>query len=227
MIKAWYFSDESRTLRYGDGRKIKLGIEHTVKGYPEPCSHGLHGCERLIDALGYASGPIVWRIELLGRVKRDDDKIAATRRKYVGGGVDISDVLREFARKQALSVAHLWDMPEVVRRYLETGDESIRAAASAAAWAAASAAARAAASAAARAAARAAAWAAASDAAWDAAWAAADALAAARAAAWDAAWDAASAAARAAAWAAAWAAALAAANTMLTDIVEKAIKEAK
>jgi hypothetical protein len=63
---------------------------------------------------------------------------------------DILDesVLREFARWCALSVAHLWDMPDVVRAYLETGDEKIRAsasdAASDAAWAAAWAAARAA-----------------------------------------------------------------------------------
>ena len=44
----------------------------------------------------------------------------------------------------ALTVAHLWDMPVIVREYLETQDESKRAAARAAAW----------------------------DAAWDAAWAA-------------------------------------------------------
>ena len=38
------------------------------------------------------------------------------------------DVLDEalFARKCALSVSHLWKMPDIVRQYLETGDESIR-----------------------------------------------------------------------------------------------------
>ena len=57
-------------------------------------------------------------------------------------------MLREFARWCALSVIDKWDAPEIVRRYLETGDESIRAAAIAAASAAASDAASAAASAA-------------------------------------------------------------------------------
>ncbi len=71
-------------------------------------------------------------------------------------------------------MAQYWTMPSIVREYLETGNEEIRAAA----WAAASAAA--------------------SAAAWDAAWAAASA------AAWAAAWAAASAAAWAAASAAAW-----------------------
>ena len=37
------------------------------------------------------------------------------------------------ACQQALSVAHLWNMPRIVREYLETQDESKRAAACAAA----------------------------------------------------------------------------------------------
>ena len=45
--------------------------------------------------------------------------------------------MRRFARLAALDVAHLWDMPAIVRKYLETGDETKRAAAGAAAWAAA------------------------------------------------------------------------------------------
>lgn len=128
-IKAWYFSDETKKLRYGDGRDIAIGVEHTVKGYPEPCKHGLHGCINILDALSYAPGNIVWLVELSGRIKKSDNKIAATRRKYIAGGIDISDILRSFARKQALPVAHLWEFPDIVIKYLETGDESIRAAA--------------------------------------------------------------------------------------------------
>ena len=36
------------------------------------------------------------------------------------------DQIRHFSRLCALDVIHLWDAPEVVRRYLETGDESLR-----------------------------------------------------------------------------------------------------
>lgn len=203
-ILAWYFSDATKKLRYGDGRDIAIGVEHTVKGYPEPCKHGLHGSERLLDALQYAPGTIVWRVELSGRVKNGGDKIAATRRKYIAGGVDITNVLRAFARKQALSVAHLWDMPDIVRQYLETGDESIRAAAAYAAADAANVAAYAATYAA-----NVAAYAAATYAAYAAADAAADA-----------------AAARAATYAAARAAtrAVTYAEKMLVEMVEGAIK---
>ena len=128
-IRAWYFSDETRKLRYGDGRTIAIGIEHTVSGYPDLGQNGLHGAEQIIEALNYAPGPVVWLVELSGRIKRADDKLAATRRKYIAGGIDISDILRRFARAEALLVADKWDCPEVMRRWLETGDESIRSAA--------------------------------------------------------------------------------------------------
>jgi hypothetical protein len=65
-------------------------------------------------------------------------------------------LLREFARWCALQVIHMWNAPDVVREYLETGNEELRAAAGTAARAAARDAARTAA----RAAARDAAWAA-------------------------------------------------------------------
>jgi hypothetical protein len=92
-------------------------------------------------------------------------------------GILPDEAFRGLARKFALHVIDRWDAPAVVRQYLETGNEEIRAAARNAAWAAAWDAARDAA----RAAAEAAAWAAAEAAAWDAA------MDAARAAAWDAA----------------------------------------
>ena len=191
-MKAWYFNSKDRKLRYGDNRIIKAGLTHKVTRKPVLCNAGLHGSKRIIDALSYAPGPIVWRVELGGEMAIGDDKISATERHYLWG-YDATDVLRRFARKCALDVIHLWDAPDVVIQYLKTGDENLRAAARDAAWAVA------------RDAARAAAWAVARDAAWDAA----------RAAAWAAAWD----AARAAAWAAAWAAATKKQNNRLTQLI--------
>jgi hypothetical protein len=133
---------------------------------------------------------------------RGHDKLAGRRRRIISM-INGEDLLWHFARQQALNVAHLWDMPPVVRRYLETGQEDIRDAArdaaSGAAWDAARAAryvARDAAKATAWAAARGAAWYAARDAAWTAARAAAEATA------------------------------LDAANDMLTEMVEAAMQEA-
>ena len=103
----------------------------------------------------------------LGKTKADDDVITL-KTVLESNGIDdalwtlrASDApeatMRAFACWCALTVAHLWDMPVIVREYLETQDESKRAAA----WAAA----------------RDAAWEAARAAAGDAAWAAARAAA--------------------------------------------------
>lgn len=85
----------------------------------------------------------------LGKTKADDDVITL-KTVLESNGIDdalwtlrASDApevtMRAFACWCALTVAHLWDMPVIVREYLETQDESKRAAARAAAWAAAAA----------------------------------------------------------------------------------------
>ena len=168
MIKAWHFTNG--TLRDGEpappaGEWLRHGGEII------PCSSGLHASRRLIDALRYAPGGTLHRVSMRGEIiEHNGDKIVARQRRieWSLSAEVMEPILRQFARWCALRVIHLWDAPEIVRRYLETGDELIRAAA----WDAAGAAARAAA--------WAAAWAAAGDAAGDAA----------RAAAGDAAWDA-------------------------------------
>ena len=187
-IYGWWFSSGD-TLPNGDGRTIKLRSSHTVKGRIVPCKWGLHASPTVYDALQYASSSILYRVRLSGVVVphgKPLDKFAASKRYYIER-LDAEPILREFARKCALGVIHLWDAPPVVKDYLKTGDE--------AAWAAA------------REAARAAAW----DAEWDALWAAEwDAAWAAARAAVEAVRAAGRTAGRAAEWDAAWAAARAA-----------------
>jgi hypothetical protein len=137
MTTAYWFCATDHKLRYEDGRVAKLGETHKAKGDLELCQNGMHASERLIDALAYAPGPVLYKVKLGGKIVRGDDKLCARSRTYVSGGVDITPQLRQFARMAALEVAHLWDIPPVVRQYLETGDESLREAAAAAAAAAA------------------------------------------------------------------------------------------
>ncbi len=182
MTLAWHFAPRDLKLGYGDGRKIVVGETLTVSPQClKLCKYGLHGSVRILDALQHAPGLMICRVELGGRMLVDTDKICAETRRVIAC-IDGEAILLQHARESALSVAHLWAMPDVVRQFLETGDESLRAAA----WDAARDAARDAAWAAAMAAARAAAWAAAEDAAGAAAGDAA--RDAARDAAWDAAW---------------------------------------
>lgn len=106
-----------------------------VKGPVVLCETGLHACKNLLDACNYAPGPYIWRVELSGTVVHGNDKSVATKRKAVWG-FDATEVLKEFARKVALdAVLKAWDekkfgvFPEVTKKFLETGDESLRSAA--------------------------------------------------------------------------------------------------
>jgi hypothetical protein len=167
VVLAYHFCREDNRLGYSDGRAVRVGDTLSVDPPIMLCRHGLHGSERIIDALEYAPGPILCRTEHSGEIVRGDDKLASQRRRVIAR-VDATYMLRVFSRWSALGVVHLWDCPGIVVRYLLTGDESIRdaarvtvgVAAGVAAWDAA------------RVTAWAAAWAAAGDAARDAAWAA-------------------------------------------------------
>lgn len=157
-----------------DGRPIPPDGETLVhEGECVLCESGLHYAVHPYDALRYAPGATLCEVEVDDIVDTADDK-GVCRRRTIVRRIDATDLLRQFARKCALSVIHLWDAPDVVRQYLETGDEPLRIAARSAAREAARAAtwiaARSAAWAVAREAAGAATWAAAGDAAWDAAW---------------------------------------------------------
>jgi hypothetical protein len=149
-IYGWHFVNA--TLR--DGSPIpKNGEWLEYTGKVKMCESGLHFSPTPAQALEYAPGATLCYVEIENVVEQDKNKGVCTRRKIIAK-MDATEVLRYFARMQALSVSHLWadsdDPGDVVLDYLLTGDENARAAA----WAAA----------------RAAAWAAALDAAWDAAW---------------------------------------------------------
>lgn len=100
-VEAWYFAEESRRLRYGDGRTIVVGDSHSVDGELILCENGLHASERIIDALQYAPGPILYRVILSGDMVQDATKIASRTRTYIWE-LDVTDILGKFARRLAL-----------------------------------------------------------------------------------------------------------------------------
>lgn len=162
-VLAWWFAPADRRLDHGDGRIIRKGRVQVHKGPLRLCESGLHASIDIMDALRYAPGPILCRVRCAGEIIYGADKLVCTRRTPVEV-IDATDTLRRFARLCALDVIGQWDAPDVVVRYLKTGNESLRDAAWNAAWGAAWGAARDAA----RGAARLAAWGAARDAARDA-----------------------------------------------------------
>lgn len=180
-FNSYHFTGE--TLR--DGQPVPA-IGETLRHDGEIvwCESGLYASPTAWGALQCARGPHLHRVWCEEIERRDSTKFVCRSRTIVAS-IDATDLLRDFARRCALDVIHLWDAPEVVRRYLETGDKKLRAAAREAV------------------AARDAARYPAKDAAWYPARDAALYAVAAR----NAAWASASTAARASAWASAWASA--------------------
>jgi len=107
---------------------VRVGETLRVDGELKMCRRGLHASRRVIDALNYAPGPVLCRVDVRGVAAQDNDKLVAGERTVIWG-YDASDVLLDFARRCALDVVHYWDAPDVVLRYLRAGDESIRVAA--------------------------------------------------------------------------------------------------
>ena len=130
-----YYHFTAETLR--DGHSIPAVGEWLHHDGPVVmCETGLHASEQPYDALQYAPGQFLHQVELKGIVDTHDDKVVARGRKIIAT-IDATALLHVFARKQALSVIHLWDCPAITKQYLETGDEELRSAAESAAWSAA------------------------------------------------------------------------------------------
>ena len=125
---AWHFTD-GQHLR--DRRPLPPDGE-TLRhdGTLVLCKMGLHASVRLIDALKYAPGPWLHRVECGGEIKHDADKLVCVERTSLWR-IDATDMLLKFALQCALDVAHLWEMPAIVKEFLETGNEALRAAAGA------------------------------------------------------------------------------------------------
>lgn len=167
-MNGWHFIRLDRKLGYGDNRIVKTGRVYKVKKDRnlEMCKYGLHASKRLIDALRYAPGPVVCRVELRGEIEHDEDKSVAYERKVLSI-LDATNILHEFACRCAEDALKLVKNPDprsiaaikAKRDWLKgkITDQELSAARPAA-W-----------SAAARSAARSAAWSAAASAAWFAA----------------------------------------------------------
>ena len=137
-MKAWHFVGD--TLR--DGSSIPEDGKWLVYSGPLVlCESGLHASREPFDALQYAPGNTLCYVEIAGEMIQQKDKIVCRKRKIIRR-MNAEEMLRYFARMQALSCIHLWDAPDMVLDYLMSGDESMWDDAWAATWAVAGAAAR-------------------------------------------------------------------------------------
>jgi len=126
---AWHFVklvDGKPQLR--DGRPLPPIGEWLEEKEVAICEKGLHASWRAIDALTYSTHLYqlaACLVEVEDVAQEQDDKFVCHRRKVLAW-TPANDLLRLFARECAISVLHLWNAPDVVKEYLDTGDESIR-----------------------------------------------------------------------------------------------------
>ena len=149
---AWHLLSEDKRLGYGDGRLVEVGQTLECEGKPVLCDNGLHGSAMLIDALRYASGPIVCRVEIDGDVIEGEDKLCG-RRRTVLWMLDATRILHEFAcacaedalalveqpderSVAAIEAKRAWLRGEITDGELDSAWDAARAATGAVAWSA-------------------------------------------------------------------------------------------
>ena len=166
-MRAWHFLKNDMTGRCGNEPAWKDGQKRTVEGDLVMCQHGYHASKRLIDALEYARGSTICRVEVSRERLKDTDKVCARWRRLLWHlPAEVGErILHEFAcwcaeqalkreRKagrepdprswQAIETKRKWLRGEASDQELYAARDAARAAARDAAWAAARDAARAA-----------------------------------------------------------------------------------
>ncbi|KKM68623.1 hypothetical protein LCGC14_1459090, partial [marine sediment metagenome] len=125
-VKAWHFLSDNGYLANNDGCKVQVGETYTVEGEIRLCSKGLHGSKRLIDALKYAHGNMLEKVEIWGDLQMDGDKLVGQNRKCLAL-IDVTKTLHEAAchfAERTLKIAKVidkryWNVIKVKRLWLK------------------------------------------------------------------------------------------------------------
>ena len=116
-VLAWHFCRADMRTQYTEER-ILVGGTLTANGRLALCENGMHASERVVDALRYAPGATLCRVELSGRILHGDDKLCARHRRAIAMA-DVTPQLREFALLCAERV-----LPSYEKRF--PGDTRVR-----------------------------------------------------------------------------------------------------
>jgi len=111
---AWHFLPDDGRLAYplnGERPRITAGMTLHVEPPLRLCRRGLHASKRAIDALLYALGAVIERVELGGEIEEAGDKVCAETRTCLWVA-DATATLHEFAcwcAEDALRAAGVMD----------------------------------------------------------------------------------------------------------------------
>ena len=122
-IKGWHFCKDWRSR---DGQKVVVGKTYTVEGELVMCKRGLHLSRRIIDALQYAPGNIICKVEGWGDVQEGKDKLVCRNRKVLAA-IDGERILHEAAchfaetalKKAGVTDKRAWNAIKTKRLWLD------------------------------------------------------------------------------------------------------------
>ena len=95
-VLAWHFIANDHKLRFGDGREVITGETLTVSSDRRLYDHGLYASKDILDALKYASGTTLCRVEISGDIASESNKIVGSSRTCLWM-INIDKILSEFA----------------------------------------------------------------------------------------------------------------------------------
>lgn len=138
IVTGWHILPDNRLLRDGRTADLLGAWQRMVgDGLPKPCKRGMHACRRLIDALQYAKGALVCRVEVRGDIVECGDKLAGRERRVLAY-IDGTLILHRFAiwcaarglKRRGVTDQRCWDALRVKGRWLrfEATDEELQAA---------------------------------------------------------------------------------------------------
>ena len=99
-VLAWHFLADDGRLRFGDRPVVTAGSTLAATGRLSLCNNGMHASLRAFDALQYAPGSVVCRVELSGQIVHGDDKLCA-RKRHVLWMADATQELHAFSADAA------------------------------------------------------------------------------------------------------------------------------
>jgi len=91
----WHFLSKDRRLRGGSREIVRAGRTLDFAGRPKLHVHGFHASRQVIDALIYAPGPIVERVELGGTIVTGTG-VAVAQTRTTLWMADVTRILHEF-----------------------------------------------------------------------------------------------------------------------------------
>lgn len=104
-MKAFWFGPNSCRLAFLDNRPVVIGESHSVEDDIVVGKNGLHGSEKLVDALLFAQYTNLYLVELSGDMAHTERASAARTRKYLAK-CDCKWLLHNFIKQIALLNIH-------------------------------------------------------------------------------------------------------------------------